>query len=241
MAAKDSLALLARGEIPERYQRNSGTIGIAGQKRLLEARVAVVGAGGLGGSVIELLARQGVGFLRVIDGDCFALHNLNRQLFATLKTLGKNKAEVAAERIAEVNSDVDVHAVPQMLEEKNAKTLLDGMDVIVDALDSIACRLLLCQTAQRLGIPLVHAAIAGWTGQVATILPDGPGLEKIYRTPMQKGIEAELGTPAPTPALAAAVQAREVVKLLTGIGEPLAGKLLYFDTERNIYELLRLG
>ena len=80
MAREDSLALLARGEIPERYKRNIGTIGIDGQKRLLDARVAIVGAGGLGGTIIELLARQGVGFMRIIDDDSFALHNLNRQL-----------------------------------------------------------------------------------------------------------------------------------------------------------------
>lgn len=243
MAREDSLALLDRGEIPERYQRNIGTIGVEGQKRLLEARVAIVGAGGLGGNIIELLARQGVGFLRIIDGDSFALHNLNRQLLATERTIGMNKAAVAKARVAEVNSDVEAHAVPAMFNEDNAVELLSGMDVVVDALDSIVCRLLLCRTAKRLKTPLVHAAIAGFTGQVGTIVPTGPGLEKIYGTTggSDKGIETVLGNPAPTPALAAAIQAQEVVKLLTGIGETINHKLLYFDTELNIYELLNLG
>lgn len=242
MGREDSLASLARGEIPERYQRNVGTIGIDGQRRLLEARVAVVGAGGLGGHVIELLARQGVGFLRIIDGDHFVTHNLNRQPLATERTIGMNKAIVAAARIAEVNPDVATHAVPAMLNEGNAVELLKGMDVIVDGLDSIHCRLLLSRVAQRLGIPLAHAAIAGLTGQVGTLLPAGPGMERIYgRTQGQnKGVEAVLGTPAVTPALAAALQAQEVVKLLTGVGEPINGRLLYFDTEWNLYEMLVL-
>jgi molybdopterin/thiamine biosynthesis adenylyltransferase len=242
MAGKDSLALLEKGEIPPRYLRNSGTIGLAGQIRLLQAKVAVVGAGGLGGHVIELLARQGVGFIRIIDGDRFEPHNLNRQLFATHHTLGMNKALVAAARLSEVNSDVQTHAVPEMLAENNADTLLSGTDVVVDALDSIACRLLLSQTAQKLRIPLVHAAIAGFTGQVGTILPDGPGLDKLYPTNSAsgKGIETLLGNPAPTPALAAAVQTQEVVKILTGIGQTLAGKLFYFDIGLNIYEILLL-
>jgi|SRR5271157_747744 len=242
MAREDSLALLARGEIPERYLRNIGTIGIDGQKRLLESRVAVVGAGGLGGNIIELLARQGVGFMRIIDGDSFALHNLNRQLLATERTIGMNKAVVAAARVAEINSDVEAHAVPEIFNENNAVELLSGMDVVVDALDSINSRLLLCRMAQKLRIPLVYAAIAGFTGQVGTILTSGPGLEKIYRKAncSDKGIEVILGNPAATPALAGAIQAQEVLKLLTGIGETINHKLLYFDTELNIYELLNL-
>lgn len=164
MGREDSLALLARGEVPERYLRNVGTIGIQGQRRLLDARVAVVGAGGLGGHAIEWLARQGVGFLRIIDGDHFVAHNLNRQALATERTIGMNKAMVAAARVAEVNSDVVTHAVPEMLSEDNAVKLLSGMSVIVDGLDAIDSRLLLSRVAQRLRIPLAYAAIAGLTG-----------------------------------------------------------------------------
>ena len=240
MARGNSLILLHNGEIPERYRRNIGTIGIDGQKRLLEARVAVVGAGGLGGTIIELLARQGVGFLRIIDGDSFEPVNLNRQLLATERTMGMNKAVSAAARVAEINSEVETHAVPAMFNEDNAKELLSDMNVVVDALDTINCRLLLCRMAQKLKIPLVHAAIAGFTGQVGTILPTRPGLEKLYKT-TSKGIETVLGNPAATPALAAAIQSQEVVKLLTGMGETLSHKLLYFDTELNIYELLHFG
>jgi molybdopterin/thiamine biosynthesis adenylyltransferase len=243
MSREESLVLLAAGRMPERYLRNLGTIGVAGQARLLAAKVAVVGAGGLGGTVIELLARQGVGSLRVIDGDVFAAHNLNRQLLATEDTLGAGKAAAAAARVARVNPDVAVEVAPRMLDAENAAALLAGVDVVVDALDSIDVRLLLGRTARQLGIPLVHGAIAGFTGQVATILPGDPGLEKIYdrAAGASRGIETVLGNPAATPALAAALQAQEVVKLLTGVGEPLSGRLLYFDTEFSIFEILTIG
>ncbi len=242
MAKNHSIELLEQGEIPERYQRNIGTIGIDGQLRLLKAKVAVVGAGGLGGSIIELLARQGVGYLRVIDGDGFAAHNLNRQLLATEENLGVNKAKAAALRVAAINSDVEVESIPQMLAEENAEHLLQGMDIIVDALDTISSRLLVSRVTRKLKIALVHGAIAGFTGQVTTLLADDIGLEKLYKVSAgsDKGIELSLGNPAATPSLAAAIQAQEVVKLVTGIGEVLHKKLFYFDTELNIFEVYEL-
>jgi molybdopterin/thiamine biosynthesis adenylyltransferase len=236
-----SLKLLERGEIPPRYQRNIGTIGLEGQKKLLNARVAIVGAGGLGGFVIESLARYGVGCLKIIDGDEFAAHNLNRQLLATESNLGVNKAIAAAKRVLDINSDVYAVPINKMLTAKNAPELLTGMDVVVDALDSINSRLVLAQAAKKLNLPLVHGAIAGFTGQVTAILPNGTGLEKLYQDASiaDKGIELTLGTPATTPALAANFEAQEVIKILTGVGEILAGKLLYFDTELNIFEILQ--
>ena len=242
MAKNHSIELLEQGEIPERYQRNIGTIGIAGQLRLLKVKVAVVGAGGLGGNIIELLARQGVGYLRVIDGDGFAAHNLNRQLLATEENLGVNKAKAAAWRVAAINSEVEVESIPQMLAEENAEHLLQGMDIIVDALDTISSRLLVSRVTRKLKIALVHGAIAGFTGQVTTLLADDIGLEKLYKVSAgsDKGIELSLGNPAATPSLAAAIQAQEVVKLVTGIGEVLHKKLFYFDTELNIFEVYEL-
>lgn len=238
----NSLSELKAGRMPERYIRNLGTIGTAGQIRLLNAKVAIIGAGGLGGHIIELLARQGVGQLLVIDGDRFACHNLNRQILATEGTLGMNKAEAAAARVSEVNPEVLVQAVPYMLDASNAQELLPAMDVIVDALDTLSCRRMLLRLAQELRIPLVHAAIAGFTGQIATILPDDPGFQALFarETETDRGIESLLGNPATTPAMAAALQAQEVVKLITGVGQPLSGQMLYFDLEYNIFEKIQL-
>lgn len=242
MGRPEVLKMLEAGRIPEKYLRNQGTIGISGQLRLLNAKVAVVGAGGLGGHIIELLTRQGVGYMRIIDGDCFADHNLNRQLLATERNLGMNKAIAAAARIADVNSDVTAEAIPQMLDAENAAQLLTGMDVVVDALDNFSTRLIVSRTTQKLGIPLVHGAIAGFTGQVTTLLPGDQWLETICNgAGADKGIETGLGNPATTPALTAAIQAQEVIKILTGIGEILHRKLLYFDTEVNICEILTIG
>lgn len=241
MVSKESEAMLATGIIPEQYLRNIGTIKVAGQLQLLRSKVVIIGAGGLGGLVTELLARAGVGYLKVVDGDTFAAHNLNRQLFATHSTLGQNKAHSAAARVAEVNADVTVEAVPVMLDEANADSLLTGMDIVVDALDNIQIRLLLATTAGELGLPLVHAAIAGFTGQVMTIMPGDKGLQEIYKSAGQtnRGIETLLGNPPPTPAIAAALEVQEVIKVLTGIGEPIRNKLLYFDLEHNIFEFIK--
>ena len=242
MTWQGSVELLEKGEVPARYLRNMGTIGIQGQLRLLKAKVAIIGAGGLGGHIIELLSRQGVGQLRIIDGDCFADHNLNRQLLATEGNLGENKALVAARRVGEINSDVYAEAIGQMIAADNAERLLSGMDIVVDALDTISSRLLVSRMTSKLGISLVHGAIAGFTGHVTTILPGDKGLEQIYKSNQDgdKGIEVALGNPATTPAFAAAIQAQEVIKFLTGTGELLHKQLFYFDTELNIFEILKI-
>lgn len=239
MSLNNIIHSLETGMIPERYKRNMGTIGIDGQLKLLKSKVAVIGAGGLGGNVIELLARQGVGCLRIVDGDVFAEHNLNRQLLSTEGNLGQNKAKAAAARVKAVNSDIIVEALPYMLDEKNSSAVLAGMDVVVDALDNLADRVLLAKAAQLRSIPMVHGAIAGFTGQVATIYPGDQKYENFIKVnSLSTGIETVLGNPATTPAMAAAFQVQEVVKILTGIGEPLQQKILYFDTQFNIFEIV---
>lgn len=233
---------LAGGVMPERYKRNLGTVGLEGQQKLLQAKVVVIGAGGLGGTIIELLARLGVGYIRVVDGDCFAAHNLNRQLLAEEHNLGGNKAEAAATRVRNINSEVIVEPHPVMLDESNAHELLAGVDIVVDALDNIKTRRLLAAAAENNGLPLVHAAIAGLTGQVMTILPGDRSFKRLYNDQApERGVELTLGNPAPTPALAATLQVGEVMKLITGKGELLRNKMLYFDLEFNIFQLIDFG
>lgn len=243
MGKEHSLASLSSGQMPERYIRNAGTVGIGGQEKLLKAKVLIIGAGGLGGTVVELLARMGVGYLRVVDGDTFAPHNLNRQLLSSEKNLGKEKSLTAIARVAEINSDVEVEAINQMLNADNAEQLITGMDIVVDALDNINDRLLLQDMAAKMGVPMVHAAIAGFTGHVMTIFPGDPGLKALYKDPTgnNRGIEIKLGNPAATPGIAAALQVQEVVKVITGMGEPLRHKLFYFDTEYNNFLILQLS
>ena len=227
--------------LPERYRRNLGTIGWEGQERLLRATVVVVGAGGIGGWVIEALARMGVGHLVVIDCDRFEENNLNRQLGCTERTLGLPKAECLAERVAQVNAAVRVTPHVVRLDATNAQALLRGADVVVDALDTLPARLVLEEAAQALGIPMVHGAIAGYTGQVTTILPGDSGLTGLYGnvTP-ERGIETTLGNPAATPMMVAAWQVHEVVKLLVGVPHVLRARLILMDAEYGEFSEIAL-
>jgi molybdopterin/thiamine biosynthesis adenylyltransferase len=209
---------------------------------LLAATVAIIGAGGLGGWVIEGLARMGVGHLVVVDGDTFEESNLNRQALCSEGWLGRPKTEAACARVAEVNAAVEVTAHAVCADEDNLPDLLRGADVVVDALDRLPLRLTLQRVAQRLGIPMVHGAIGGYVGQVMTILPEDPGLRALYpgdKVPEQ-GLEVELGNPAATPMMVAAWQVQEVIKLLIGKGELLRNRLLLMDAEQGDITILRL-
>jgi molybdopterin/thiamine biosynthesis adenylyltransferase len=237
------LAALEAGIVPWRYLRNLGTIGLEGQARLLRATVAVVGLGGLGGYVTEALARMGVGRLILIDGDVFEDHNLNRQLLSAEDKLGTSKAEAARQRVGKINGAVEVITHTAMLSAENLPRLLADVEVVVDALDRLPIRFVLQDGAQVLGIPMVHGGIAGFLGQVMTILPGDPGLRSLYGDPEQipeQGLEAELGTPAATPMAVAAWEAQEAVKILVGRGDILRNRLLLMDMGSGTVELLRL-
>jgi molybdopterin/thiamine biosynthesis adenylyltransferase len=238
------LAALDCGVVPARYARNLGTVGVEGQARLLRATVGVVGLGGLGGYVVEALARMGVGTLILIDGDVFEEHNLNRQLFGTLENLGVKKAQAACARVARVNAAVEPICHARTLTRENLPELLDGADVVVDALDRLPTRLMLQDGVQDLDIPLVHGTIAGFLGQVTTIFPGDSGLHALYgdgEALPDQGLETELGTPAATPMAVAAWEAQEVVKLLTEQGEPLRNRLLMIDMASGTSQVLQLG
>jgi molybdopterin/thiamine biosynthesis adenylyltransferase len=236
------IAALESGVLPQRYLRNYGTLGTEGQLKLARAHAAVIGLGGLGGFVVEGLARMGVGKLTLVDGDVFFDHNLNRQLLSSEALLGSSKADAAAERVRQINGAVDVaaHAVYASLE--NLDQLLTGVDVVVDALDRLPIRMTLQAMAARLKLPMVHGAIAGTMGQVMTILPGDSGLKALYgEGPVpDQGAEVDLGTPAPSPMMVAAWQVHETIKLLTGKGELLRGRMLLMDAFSNDTRVLAL-
>lgn len=238
----ETAALEAR-VLPVRYLRSLGTVGWDGQLRLLRATVAVAGCGGLGGWVIEGLARMGVGHLILVDRDVFEENNLNRQLLCTEDTLGQSKAMVARERVARVNGAARVTAHSVEATGKNLPDLLASAAVVVDALDTIPLRLTLQDAAAALGVPLVHGAIAGYVGQVTTVFPGDVGLRAIYGTGdvPERGAEAQWGNPAATPMMISAWQIQEVVKVLTGRGEPLRNRLLYLDAETGQVEVFALA
>jgi len=207
---------------------------------LREKRVVVVGCGGLGGYIIEQLARLGIGHLTVIDGDKFDESNLNRQLLSTVDNIGQSKALVARERIKKVNPDIDVVAHYVFLDAANAMDLLQNHDVICDALDNIGTRLILQKLAREFNIPMVYGAVAGWYGQVATLFPGDHIPGSIHQASLNKGIEQELGNPSFTPALVASIQVSEVVKILTGKGKVLHNRFMVIDTLEQEYEVFEL-
>ena len=237
------IAALENEIIPARYLRNYGTIGKDGQLKLLKAKVVVAGAGGLGGWIIETLARIGVGELTVIDGDVFEDNNLNRQLFCTEYNLGEGKAEAAKRRVANINGAVEVEAQAIWLREENVRGVLADARVVVDALDNLPTRFLLQDEAGKMQIPFVHGAIGGYQGQVMTVMPEDKGLDLIYpggRQGREKGVETLLGNPATTPIITASWQAQEVVKIILGQGELIRNKLLYLDALNGVAEVLTL-
>ena len=221
---------LTHGILPARYQRNQEMISTRQQLTLFKSKVAVIGCGGLGGYIIEELARLGVGNIVAVDPDVFEEHNLNRQLFCTLDRLGEKKVTAAAQRVKEINPAVSIQQIAEAFDNENGPALLKGVDVAADALDSIPARLNLSRTCKAAGIPLVHGAIAGWYGQVVTQYPGEDILEQIYfRHEENKGIETRLGNPSFTPALIASLEVAEITKILLQAGELLRGRYLNID------------
>ena len=213
----------------ERYLRNHDAISEEKQKTLATKRVLVLGCGGLGGMVIECLARIGVGHLRVVDGDLFEASNLNRQILCSTMNLGRPKTLAAKQRVMAINPLVQVDAVQADLTPENALNLLADCDVAVDCLDNIPARLVLRQAAKTAGIPVVHGAVAGWFGRICVIQPGEDLLNLLYPEAEEaQGEEQQMGTLSFTAALTASWQAAETVKLL--LGKPgLQGEILEVD------------
>jgi molybdopterin/thiamine biosynthesis adenylyltransferase len=227
---------LSLGIYPHRYLRNRNVISPEEQLRLARSRAAVVGAGGLGGHVVLLLARIGIGHLVVVDRDVFDETNLNRQALCTKHTIGSPKAEEALRQIADINPGVEVTSYSVTIDPSNIEAILAGSHVIVDALDNVRDRFLLEQGAKTLRIPLVHGALAGFEGQLMTVFPDDRGLRLIYGDAIAakkdpKSPEAILGVPALMPSMIATLQAMEVLKIILGRGKLFRNTLLHVDLE----------
>ncbi|MBW1800697.1 MAG: HesA/MoeB/ThiF family protein [Deltaproteobacteria bacterium] len=229
---------LREGITPYRYIRNRDAISSKEQLTLAESHVGVVGSGGLGGQVILLLARIGVGHFTVIDRDMFDETNLNRQALSSLESLGKYKSEEAVRVVASVNPGVRVTSFNTALDGTNAEDMLNGVDVIVDALDNVSGRFILEKAAGKLRVPLVHGALAGFEGQLMTIFPGDRGLTLLYgsegsNSDRRKRPEAILGVPALTPAFIATLQAMEVVKIILKRSQLHRNAMVHVDLENG--------
>jgi len=229
---------------PERFRPNRGVFSAADQARLLDCRAAVIGAGGLGGAVILLLARFGLGGITVCDGDVFEESNLNRQLLSSQDRLGQNKASCAAAEVARVNPYTQVEVFPFPAGPENFAAILQGAQVALDCLDNMPARYALEEAAAKSGIAYVHGAVAGLEGFVMTVAPGEPGLRGLYGprpAGKKESAESVLGVPTVIPAAVASLQVNEAVKLLLGRRGLGPGRLLHLDLAAPSLEILSLG
>lgn len=225
----------------ERYGRQiqiSGW-GIEGQEKLKAAKVAVVGIGGLGCPTSIYLTAVGVGKIILIDNEKFGLNNLNRQILGWQRDIGKSKAKVAKEKLEALNSEIEVEAVVAEITRDNVHNLIGDVDVVVDGQDNWKTRFILNEYCVTRGIPFVHAGVSAMHGQMTTIVPGkGPCLRCIF--PKDPPEVEEIPVLGATPALFASLQVMEAIKLVTGIGRLLVGRMLFASGEEMAFETVEV-
>ncbi|HEV2723370.1 MAG TPA: molybdopterin-synthase adenylyltransferase MoeB [Thermoleophilaceae bacterium] len=219
----------------ERYSRHLlvPEIGIEGQMKLLDAKVLLLGAGGLGSPTALYLAAAGVGTLGIVDDDVVDLSNLQRQVVHSNDRIGMPKVDSAEQAILEINPDVEVVKYQTRLDASNIMEIIEGYDVIVDGVDNFPTRYLLNDATVRLKTPVVSASILGFDGQLSVFAPyEGPCYRCLYPTPPPAELAPSCGANGvlgALPGVMGVLQAIEVVKLVTGSGEPLIGRLLLYE------------
>jgi molybdopterin/thiamine biosynthesis adenylyltransferase len=230
-----SIATLTEEDLV-RYDRQIlyPAFGEEGQRKLRQAHVLIAGVGGLGSPVAIYLACAGVGKLTVVDWDVVELSNLNRQILHGEADIGEKKVISAARKLEKLNSTVEVNSLAVKITAENFTGLLQGVDLVIDCMDNMATRFILNEGCVKADIPLIHGGIYGMMGEITTIIPgQTPCLECIF----PRDVEGK--SPFPvfgfTPALIASLQVMEATKLLAGIGELLAGKMLYVRGEETIF------
>ena len=214
------------------------------QQRFKDAKITVIGCGGIGGETIEMLARMGIGELVLVDKDAFDLSNLNRQTLASLTDLGLDKSAVAAEKVRLINPYVKVTTFNEHVDQTNIDKVIGDSDIVIDALDNVLTRVIVSRKAKEKGIAYIHGAIHGTMGQITVFLPNSDKTyEEMFNLPSigkelnDETIEAlknvTSGVPpviGPTPNLIGCLEAFEAYKIITGVGKvTVAPKILTFD------------
>jgi len=212
---------------PTRYERQIKIFGAEGQKKLKKAKATIAGAGGLGSVSATYLTVAGVGRIRVVDNDLVELSNLNRQILHWDKDIGRKKVESFEEKLAQMNPEVEVAVMHEKIGEDNITEIVRDSDLIVDAMDNFQTRYLLNRVALERKIPLFHAGVYGFEGQVTTIIPG--------KTACLRCLFPEAPQPETFPVIGATcgvigcIQATEAVKYIVGVGELLTNMLLVWD------------
>ncbi len=214
------------------------------QERFKDAKVTVIGCGGIGGETIEMLARMGIGELVLVDKDAFDLSNLNRQTLASIADLGLEKSSVAAEKVRLINPYVKTTIFNEHIDQTNIDKVIGDSDIVIDALDNVLTRVIVSRKAKEIGIPYIHGAIHGTMGQITVFLPNSEKTyEEMFNLPsLSKKLDDNVidalknvtsGVPpviGPTPNLIGCLEAFEAYKIITGVGKvTVAPKILTFD------------
>lgn len=225
----------------EQYNRQiliSG-FGLEGQKKLKASKVVVAGLGGLGCPSSLYLTAAGIGKIILIDKGTYKLSDLNRQILCCHKDLGRLKARVAKEKLEELNPEIEVDATVAEITEDSAYDIIGDANIVIDGMDNWKTRFIINQYCVIQGIPFIHAGVSALHGQMLTIVPSkGPCLRCIFpKNPPEVKRVPVLGA---TPALLAALQVMEVIKLITGLGEPLTGRMLFLNGKEMAFETVEM-
>lgn len=226
----------------KRYNRNIliESIGVKGQKKLLNAKVLIAGAGGLGSTVIANLAAAGVGTLKIVDKDILEITNYNRQYIHKFKNLGKEKVLSAKEWVEEFNPKICVETYNIELNEENYESIVNDCDLIIDCFDSYKSKFLLNKIAVLNNKPLIHGGITEFSGQVTTIVPNQSAcLQCLFPEP---DFDSDLpkGVVSPAVSTIASIQAVEALKIILNIGVPLKNQLLTFNAFKMEFKKIKL-
>lgn len=215
----------------ERYARHLvlSEIGGPGQQKLTAATVLIVGAGGVGGPAALYLAAAGVGTIRIVDGDTVALSNLQRQILFDTPDVGRSKVEVAAERLTAVNPHVRIEALDRPLTADNAAEIIAGADVVLDGTDDFATRHIVNAACVAGGVPLVSGALGRWSGQIGVFTGRPCYRCLVPESPPDAETCARVGVVGALAGVIGAMAALEAIKLITGAGQALTGRLLLYD------------
>jgi len=219
-------------------------VGAAGQEKLRKASVVVIGAGGLGSPVLMYLASAGVGTLGVVDADEVSTSNLQRQILYVTADVTRSKAEAAAERLRQINPHTEVVAFSVKFNEENAGEIIRGFDIAIDCSDNYATRYLLSDVTRAAGIPMIYGAVSQFMGQLSVFnYNNGPSYRDLYPEEMSMSADAspsEQGVIGALPGIIGSFQACEAIKIITGAGEVISGRLLQIDALNLRMEIINL-
>ena len=225
----------------ERYNRQMliSDWGLEGQRKLKASKVIVAGLGGLGCPSSLYLTAVGVGKIVLVDKGKFKLSDLNRQILCWQRDLGRFKAQVAKEKLEALNPEIEVEALVTEITKDSVDNVIEDADVVVDGMDNWRTRFIINELCVMHGIPFVHAGVSALHGQMIVIVPGkGPCLRCIFpKTPSEVERIPVLGA---TPAILAVLQVMEAIKLITGIGEPLAGRMLFLNGKEMVFETVEM-